>query len=292
MKVSLIVCTRNRASQLSDSLKTINRLICPFQWELIIVDNGSSDNTRAIIGQFQKSFPGKNLIIDEPLPGLGRARNSGWTASQGDIVAFTDDDCYPDENFLDCVIKCFEEDPRLGFIGGRVLLHDFTDYQITIQEKDHRVDIPPRSFIPAGLIHGANFAFRRAALEEVGGFDEMFGVGAFFTCADVDILARISEAGWVGAYDPRPVVFHHHRRKTGTEAFELMKQYDRGRGAYYAKCLIFSSQRVLYLKNWCRSIFQQNIGTTFRECIAALEYLIRGGASLISSSRKRTYRRQ
>jgi GT2 family glycosyltransferase len=279
MKVSLIVCTHNRASQLPDTFKTINKLTCSFQWELIIVDNGSSDHTRATIEQFQKSFPDKILIIDEPQPGLGRARNRGWMASQGNIVAFTDDDCYPDENFLNCVIKCFEEDPELGFIGGPVLLHDLTDYRITIQEKECREDIPPYSFIPAGLIHGANFTFRRTALEEVGGFDEMFGVGALFTCADVDILARMSDAGWPGAYDPRPIVFHHHRRKTAEEAFQLMKQYDRGRGAYYAKCLINSSQRVLYLKNWCRSILLQNMGTTFRECKAALEYLIRARAS-------------
>jgi glycosyltransferase involved in cell wall biosynthesis len=279
MKVSLIVCTRNRASRLSETLKTINRLICSFQWELIIVDNGSIDDTSATIERFRTSFPGKVLIIDEPLPGLGRARNRGWMVSQGDIVAFTDDDCYPDEHFLDCVIQCFEEDPMLGFIGGRVLLHDLTDYRITIQENERREYLPPHSFIPAGLIHGANFACRKAALEAVGGFDEIFGVGALFLCEDVDILARISEAGWFGAYDPRPIIFHHHRRKTETEAFRLMKQYDRGRGAYYAKCLVNPSQRVLYLKNWCRRIISQNIGRTFRECTAALEYLMRSRAS-------------
>lgn len=275
MKISLVVCTRNRASRLPETLKAINRLTCSSPWELIIVDNGSADNTRAVIEQFRNVFSGKILIVDEPLPGLGRARNCGWRASQGDVIAFTDDDCYPDEHFLDSIVQCFEEDSGLGFLGGRVLLYDPTDYPITIRETEKREYLKPHSFIPAGLIHGANFSCRKAALERVGGFDEIFGVGALFPCEDVDVVARISDAGWFGACDPRPVVFHHHRRKAGTEIYQLMKQYDRGRGAYYAKSLLNLSQRYLYLKFWYGSIRSQRLGRTFRECAAALEYLFK-----------------
>jgi glycosyltransferase involved in cell wall biosynthesis len=275
MQISLIVCTRNRASQLAGTLETINRLACSYKWELIVVNNGSTDDTKATIEQYRTSCPTEVTIIDEPLPGLGRARNTGWKASLGDIIAFTDDDCYPDEHLLDRMIECFREDDRLGFIGGQVLLHDPTDYRITILDRKQREDIPPHSFIPAGQIAGANFAFRRAAIEAVKGFDEIFGPGALFICDDVDIVARISETGWFGAYDPRPIVYHHHRRKTVSDAFQLMKQYDRGRGAYYAKCLVNFSDRALYMKNWYRRIRSQTRGTTFREFAAALEYLAR-----------------
>ena len=67
------------------------------------------------------------------------------------------------------------EEPWLGFVGGRVVLFDPTDFPITIQELDRREDVEPHAFVPAGLIHGANFAFRREVLEAIGGFDDEFG---------------------------------------------------------------------------------------------------------------------
>ena len=152
MKVSLVISTRNRASKLAACLETLTQLQSPFPWELIVVDNGSTDDTRATIQRFGSSCPGEVIVVVEPLPGLGRARNRGWRAARGEIIAFTDDDCYPEAHFLDHVVGCFEEDTKLGFVGGRILLHDPTDYAITIQERDQREELPPGSFIRPGLI--------------------------------------------------------------------------------------------------------------------------------------------
>jgi GT2 family glycosyltransferase len=260
--------------------------MCQDPWELIVVDNGLGDDTRTVIDRYRQTNPGDISMIVEPSAGLGRARNRGWRASRGEIVAFIDDDCLPDDQLLSELIECFAEDSRLGFVGGRILLHDPTDFPITIQESRERQDLPPRSFIPTGLIQGANFACRREALEAVGGFDEIFGAGAFFPCEDVDVIARISDAGWCGAYDPRPIVFHHHGRKTMAEASRLMKEYDRGRGAYFAKCLLNPSQRALYFKNWWWRIRSQTFRTTFRELRAALEYFARVCLPLPASKTK------
>jgi glycosyltransferase involved in cell wall biosynthesis len=291
MKISLVICTRNRASQLAQSLQRIRALRCAHPWELIVVDNGSTDDTSATIDRYRQSHPTDFKVIVEPLAGLGRARNRGWMAARGEIVAFTDDDCYSDDQLLQQFIKCFDEDGSLGFIGGRILLHDPTDYRISVQESERREDLPPKSFIPAGLVQGANFALRRAALEAVGGFDEAFGVGAIFPCEDIDVVARMSDAGWWGAYDPRPVIYHHHRRKTPTEVSHLKKQYDRGRGAYYAKCVLNPSQRALYLKNWRWKIREQSRGATVREFRAALEYLVRVHIpASVSKSRPRSHK--
>src|SRR5260370_15001358 len=155
MQLSLVICTRNRASQLAESLRSLTRLKYPVPWELVIVDNGSKDETQDVIKNYRESLLLKTVI--EPQAGASRARNGGWELSQGDIVAFTDDDCYPADDFLYSVIRCFEENPRLGFIGGRILLHDPEDYPITIQEKAYREEICPEDFLPAGLIHGANW---------------------------------------------------------------------------------------------------------------------------------------
>src|ERR1700751_920633 len=194
MKLSLVICTRNRASQLAESLRRLTRLQYPVPWELVIVDNGSKDETQDVIKNYRESLRLRTVI--EPQAGLGRARNRGWSVSQGDIVAFTDDDCYSASDFLASIVRCFEEDPLLGFIGGGVLLYDPADYPITIQEKSCRQDLCPGEFLPTGLIHGANLACRRTALESVNGFDERFGAGALFSCGeDVEVLARMLAGG-------------------------------------------------------------------------------------------------
>ena len=275
MAVSLIICTRNRARYLSDTLGKLVLLQNPESRELLLVDNGSTDDTKAAIEQYRNKIPGKLISLAEPQAGVARARNLGWKTSGNPFIAFIDDDCYPDPYYLDAVIKCFEEDTRLGFIGGRVLLYDPSDYRLTIQEETQRKELPPGTFIPAGFIHGANFAFRRAALESVGGFDENFGPGSLFRSGDdVEILARMSAAGWYGAYDPRLLVYHHHRRKEGIEIFALMERYDYGRGAYYAKCLLNPRLRITYLKHWCRRIRTQPLRRTTREIISASRYMM------------------
>lgn len=283
MQLSLVICTRNRASQLAESLLSLTRLQYPAPWELVIVDNGSRDETQDVIRNCRKSLFLKTVI--EPQAGLGRARNRGWATSQGDIVAFTDDDCYPAHDFLSSIVRCFEEDARFGFMGGRILLHDPEDYRVTIQEKTSRQEFCPGEFLPTGLIQGANFACRRTALESVGGFDERFGAGALFPCEEVDVMARMLARGWSGAYEPRSLVYHHHRRKSKKEAFRLMRNYDRGRGAYYSKCILNPELRTEYLRNWCWAMTRQSGGTTARELAAGAEFLIRAAAARLYPAR-------
>jgi glycosyltransferase involved in cell wall biosynthesis len=268
-------------------LQSLLALRSSFPWELIVVDNGSTDSTQEIIEQFKAQFPIPCISVIEQRKGLGIARNRGWSMASGEIIAFTDDDCYPDPDYLTSIVSCFEENPLLGFIGSRILLHDPTDFPITTQELNQRVDIPPRGFIAAGLIQGANFSCLRAALEDVSGFDEWFGAGALFPCEDIDIVARISAHGWAGAYDPRPLVYHHHRRKTLAQASRLMEQYDRGRGAYYVKCLLSPNLRATYGKEWIGQIRKQSKKMTVREIIAGGEYLARVIINRLSSGRKR-----
>jgi glycosyltransferase involved in cell wall biosynthesis len=272
MKLSLVICTRNRASQLAETLKTLDRITTQFSWELILVDNGSTDRTQEVITNYDS--PVAKRVVVEPKPGLGRARNAGWRASRGELVVFTDDDCYPAPDFLYYMARAFDENPTLGFVGGRVLLFDPTDYPITIQTREDRCDFRPGEFIPPGRIQGASMAFRRTALVHVSGFDGRFGAGESFACEDVDIQARLVDEGWHGAYDPRPVVYHHHKRKTKKAVAELMRAYDRGRGAYYAKFILNSRTRRVYLKNWYWTMKYHPLSVTLREFEAALEFLL------------------
>ena len=147
------------------------------------------------------------------------------------------------EDYIDAMISAFEN-PEIGFVGGRILLYDQSNIKLTIQESEDYLVLLPRTFVAAGTVQGANMAFRRAILDQIGGFDENLGAGTSFACEDIDAVAALLWKGITGAYDPRPLVYHHHGRKTKREASDLRKTYDKGRGAYYAKYILRSESRV------------------------------------------------
>lgn len=236
MKVSLIICTRNRGTQLKRCLSAVAEIAYAKPWELILVDNGSTDDTQEVIAAFAEGASFEVRYLHEPSRGLARARNTGLAAATSDLVAFTDDDCYPAPDFLDAVEKAFE-DPEIGYVGGRIRLFDPDDYPITILESLEPLEFRPGEFLRSGAVQGANMSFRRALLLAIGGFDPRFGSGAAFPCEDIDAVGRASLAGWGGVYAPDVVVFHHHGRKLA-DAAALMRSYDLGRGAYHMKLLL------------------------------------------------------
>jgi glycosyltransferase involved in cell wall biosynthesis len=244
------------------------------------VNNGSTDNTEEILEKFKQQFFRPMVIVNESKPGLGRARNAGWKKARGNVIVFTDDDCYPAQDYFDRILECFENDD-IYFIGGRILLYDPEDLPLTIQVFDRRKELYPGDFISAGLIQGANFAFRRLALINVDGFEETMGAGTPFACEDVEILARLLRNGYRGAYDPRPLIYHHHRRKTEAEAIKLSKSYDYGRGAYYAKCILDNKLRYLYAKHWYWSIRSKPRERSVREIKGAIHFILNKCFSLM-----------
>jgi GT2 family glycosyltransferase len=273
--LSLVICTRNRAVQLGETLRRVSAIKSRLKWELVVVDNGSTDRTGAVVAEYAAACDRSVQMIISRGRGVSCAKNAGWLSAKAAIVVCIDDDCYPGEDYLDLLFECFSNDPRLGFVGGRILLYDPTDRRITIQESLEPLSFPAGSFIRPGVIQGANVAYRRAALTEVGGFDPWFGAGALYSGDETELMARISAAGWNGAYDPKPVVYHHHGRKTANDEWRLMRWYDRGRGAYYAKCMLNRGMRNTYAKNWLLTRHHHSWRTTALEILAGLDYVAR-----------------
>jgi glycosyltransferase involved in cell wall biosynthesis len=236
MDVSLIICTRNRCQQLARCLKAVHAISFERPWELIIVDNGSTDETAEVLRRFVATAPVPTRCVFEPKAGLGNAHNAGLRIAQGGILAFTDDDCYPARDFLACVWSAFE-DPSIGYITGRILLHDPADNPITIRESTIPLAFPGRSYIAVGAVAGANMAFRRGVLVDIGGFDPLFGPGALFNAEELDAAGRVSAKGWKGQYCPAVTVRHHHGR-TASDVPGLWKSYGIGAGAYHMKLLL------------------------------------------------------
>lgn len=283
VELSLVVATRDRAGRLRGTLDRIAAVRTRRSWELVVVDNGSRDHTAEVVQTFARSAPMPVRRVHEARPGLGRALNAGVRAAAGEIVATTDDDCYPTESYVDDVLEIFDA-RDVAFIGGRVLLYDSADAPVSLFEREAEEILPPHSFPYTGFIGGANLAFRREVFEDVGGFDDLLGAGTPFPAEDIDFCARASDRGWTGGYFPGPTVYHHHGRRPGREADDLKEAYDRGRGAYYAKTLLScSSLRVRCLKWWYWSLSSARPGQTRREVLAALRFLLhRAGGRLRS----------
>jgi len=250
MEISLIIATRDRCKQLGRCLDSVRRLEFERSWELIIVDNGSRDTTAEVVQQFRGKIPVPLRYIFEPKPGLGNAHNAGVAAAVGEILAFTDDDCYPEADYL-MRMWCAFTDDSIGYIAGRITLHDPGDDPMTTIESSIRYTFPPRSFVRVGSIGGANMAFRRKVLAEIGGFDPLFGPGALFNAEDVDAAARASAISWKGEYRPEVIVRHHHRRKAA-DIPPLVKSYGIGAGAYHMKLLLRGREFLWF----ARSVYQ------------------------------------
>ena len=251
MDISVVICTRNRAKHLPQMLETLRHIVAPgIAWEVVFVDNGSTDATPQILNDFCSRFDGAARLIQERRPGLSAARNTGWKAASGKIICFTDDDCYPNPDWL-VMAKSILDDDDTAYVGGRVLLYDPNDAPVTIQTLEETIVFRKNMHIESGYIMGANFSCKKALLEATGGFDERLGAGTRMRSGeDTDLLVRASLLGFEGRYDPRVLVYHHHRRQQVNEVNKLYSGYAYGRGALSMKTILESNAKMLYLKNW------------------------------------------
>lgn len=244
IRVSLLVCTRDRGASLDRTLTSITRAAAEFgAIEVVVVDNGSSDDTpiRLAAWRSRQGFP--VTIVDEPRAGLARARNAGLARVRGDIVAMTDDDCVLDAGFFAMLVARFAESSAPVVIGGRILLGDPDDLPVTIKLEDHGMEASRERF-PNGFVMGANLAFTRDVVDRIGLFDERFGAGGRFRAAeDTDFVFRALGHDIPVRYDPYFVVAHHHGRRSADTLRQLLAGYAFGDGALYAKHL-FDGSRI------------------------------------------------
>jgi glycosyltransferase involved in cell wall biosynthesis len=273
--ISLIVCTRNRAARLPEWFEHLAQLEHPAEgWELILVDNASTDATPEIIRDFVRTAGIRARYAYAPLPGLGRARNAGIAAAQGDILAFTDDDCYPQPDYMKVLVHVFATH-RPGFVGGRVLQHNPLHARVTLREYPNPLTIAPRSCLRPGQIHGSSMAMRREVVQTIGGFDPRLGPGAPCQAADdTEFLSRALWAGWSGRYEPALVVSHDHGRLEA-DAVRLRQSYHFACGAYFMSRVLHANARRAYLRYWCRWILRhKSVVRCAREFSGASRYLV------------------
>jgi GT2 family glycosyltransferase len=218
--LSVVVCTCDRIEHLRNCLTALTMQVAP-PGEILVVDNSGSGSAATVCEDF------KNVrYVHEPSPGLSRARNRGLVESTRPLIAFTDDDVEVHARWSGEVVRAFQEsdaEALTGLVIPAALETDAqgffqfgmggfgTSYvptrfdQVLFDETRHRGTQVWR------IGAGANMAFRREIFQAVGTFDERLGAGAAGCSEDSELWYRILAAGGTCLYEPRAVVFHHHR---------------------------------------------------------------------------------
>jgi len=230
MKYSVVIATYNRANDLRETLSSLSELRPDGRWEVIVVDNNSSDDTRDAVLAARDTFPAPLRYLAEPEQGRSPALNAGIRIAQGDIIVTTDDDVRVDADWLDRAGAGLA-DHACDFVGGRVLPiwggprpswltnHGGQQWAV-IALLDYGAE--PMAF-GARVPLGVNMAFRRDAFVRAGLLDPATGrkAGTLLGQEVREWCIRARSAGLTGMYVPDMTVRHV------IPASRLRKQYFR-----------------------------------------------------------------
>lgn len=216
-KVAAVICTHNRLRYLGASIDSLLEQTLPrSDYEIIVVDNASSDGTREWVAERQKTAPDIRYVY-EPALGLSNARNAGWRAARSEIVAYLDDDAVACPRWLEVIVAKFSErDDRLAVVGGRVdPLWEAPPPEWLAPEFWHWLsvlDLSPTDVVLTASQHfvGANMAMRKSALAAVGGFSSFLGRKGKSLLSNEEVLLkqRLEAAGYYAMYAPEAVAQH------------------------------------------------------------------------------------
>ncbi len=221
-QVSVILCTRDRLSDLAKCLASLHAQV-KRPGEIIVVDNSATGSARKMCAEFRGL-----VYVHEPRPGLSIARNAGVRAAGRAILAFTDDDVEVHARWTSEIAYAFAE-PEIEAVTGLVLparldtaAQCFFQFELggfgskfvpTLFEQQFFAETRPNGAHVWRIGAGANMAFRRSTFDRAGLFDERLGAGASGCSEDSEFWYRLLALGGNCLYEPRAVVFHHHRAK-------------------------------------------------------------------------------
>ena len=199
--ISIIIPTFNGAGRIGNCLKALERETRGRNAEILVVDDGSRDNTAEVV----QSFAGVR-IFSQANAGPASARNNGARQAKGEILLFTDDDCVPTEGWLNAMLAPFDDPQVIGAKGT------YRSAQPELAAKFVQIEYEDKYRIMAAqpsidFIDTYSAAFRAANFHEMGGYDTSFPVA----CAeDIELSYLMSAKGWKMVFVPNAIVFHTH----------------------------------------------------------------------------------
>jgi glucosyl-dolichyl phosphate glucuronosyltransferase len=230
MKISSVICTHNRAAYLAQSIRSLaEQDIAGADYEIIVVDNASTDATREVVSRLVGETPNLRYVY-ESVPGLSAARNRGLKEAAAPIVAFLDDDALATNGWLTSILEGFKTEPRPACVGGPV---------------EPWWEIPEPSWFPPSLLGchnrhygdrprwynypvehpiGCNMAFVKQWVADVGGFNVLLDRYN----DETELMQRIVQAGGRIFYEPKARVRHLVAKERISFAWQMRRHYREG----------------------------------------------------------------
>jgi len=213
--ITIVITTYNRHRLLTACLDALRPATVRSEYEVIVVDDGSTDGTAAYLAGLARA--GRLCHLRQPNAGWPAARNRGWRAACGNVVAFLDDDCIPAPDYLTALAAAWARWPEAAGIGGRITAQPGANYAGRLRATGHvavfeALNAPHGTRVAArtpgrvDFCYGGNRSLRRDVLEALGGFDETL---RYFD--DWDLDWRLHGAGQRLWYDPTIVAAHDYR---------------------------------------------------------------------------------
>jgi glycosyltransferase involved in cell wall biosynthesis len=198
--VSIVIPTFNGASRISSCLRSLQAVASP-QVEILVVDDGSTDNIAEVISQFPRV-----RLLTQANTGPAAARNRGAAEASGQVILFTDDDCIPESNWVEAMLEPFKDPEVVGAKGiyrsrQTRLLARFV--QIEYEDK-YRI---MRTLPDIDFIDTYSAGYRRDRFFGMDGYDTSFPVAS---SEDIELSYRMSARNWKMKFVPAAVVYHTH----------------------------------------------------------------------------------
>jgi glycosyltransferase involved in cell wall biosynthesis len=224
MKASVIICSRNRIHSLLDTLDSLLAMDLPAgtDWELIVVDNASTDNTADMVRAWGSRTHAPVVVLEEPRPGKAYALNLGLSVAKGQLLLFTDDDAVIDRMWFRAIEAAFTASGA-DCVGGRVVPLWLGPRPAWLNDSWLNVlamlDLGPEPRdLATELLYGVNYAFRREVFAQLGTFNTKLCARGAGT-EDTELIDRLRDAGGRLHYDPRIVVEHKVFPERTTRAY-------------------------------------------------------------------------
>lgn len=258
IQISAIICTHNRAEYLSKAVDSLgNQTLNQQLYEILVVDNASTDNTKAYVSK-ERGVTLNLRYIYEPIPGLNHARNAGWRNARGDFVAYLDDDAIASPTWLETIVNVFNTViPTPGCVGGRVdpvwgspppswLSDQLIGYLAVVNWSAKPIVLDETRYIA-----GVNMAFPKHLLAQVGGFQTGIDrVGAkLLSNGDILVERLIRAKGYDCFYHPEIAVQHYVPASRLTKKWFLTRGYWQGVSDVILDQVLIPAKRFSFLKS-------------------------------------------
>lgn len=243
--VSVIMPVRNAAAILPLQLEALSRQTYGGSWELLVVDNGSTDESAAVARLWSDRIPMLRVISAAERAGINYARNAGAHAARAEFLLFCDADDEVDDNWLKAMVEAAEE---CDLVGGRLDDNSLNNADVRTWRGELPTERLPTAlgFLPYAV--GANCGLRADILRELGGFDERHAVGG----EDVELFWRAQLASYRLCFVPTAIVHYRYREDLATLARQFYR-YGRAEPQLYRTFARWGVQRSSVrqaLRNW------------------------------------------